>query len=145
LFFFMMSALAQFLEFRRLDPTKALAAYESTVVAAPHEPQVLCALAVFKGTHTRSCWSFMLAKNTALTPSPAPHLPHPTQPTPPPMPRTAPTTPTVRKRCTEVRWIRTHCTLKRCWVWRNCCGTKEEKKTRQKVRGSVMPVGDACW
>jgi hypothetical protein len=74
------AALAQFLEFRRLDPTKALAAYESTVVAAPHEPQVLCALAVFKGTHTRSCWSFMLAKNTALTPSPAPHLPHPTSP-----------------------------------------------------------------
>ena len=41
-------ALAQFLEFRRLDPTKALEAYEKAVIAAPHEPKVLCALAVFK-------------------------------------------------------------------------------------------------
>jgi tetratricopeptide (TPR) repeat protein/Ca2+-binding EF-hand superfamily protein len=41
-------ALAQFLEFRRLDPAKALDAYEKAVIVAPHEPKVLCALAVFK-------------------------------------------------------------------------------------------------
>ena len=75
----MMSALAQFLEFRRLDPTKALAAYESTVVAAPHEPQVLCALAVFKGTHVpvgRSCHGQEHGTNTLTLPS-SPHTAHP--------------------------------------------------------------------
>ena len=41
-------ALAEFLEFRRADPTRALEAYESAVVSSPHEPRVLCALAVFK-------------------------------------------------------------------------------------------------
>jgi tetratricopeptide (TPR) repeat protein len=41
-------ALAEFLEFRRNDPTRALVSYESAVVAAPHEPRVLCSLAIFK-------------------------------------------------------------------------------------------------
>ena len=41
-------ALAEFLEFRRCDPSRAFEMYESAVISAPHEPKVLCALAVFK-------------------------------------------------------------------------------------------------
>lgn len=41
-------AFATFLEFRRLDPKRAEVEYENAVKSAPHEPAVLCALAVFK-------------------------------------------------------------------------------------------------
>ena len=41
-------AFATFLEFRRLDPKRAGVEYENAVKSAPHEPTVLCALAIFK-------------------------------------------------------------------------------------------------
>ena len=43
-------AFATFLEFRRLDAERAQIEYENAVKVAPHEPAVLCALAVFKAT-----------------------------------------------------------------------------------------------